>query len=249
MKLKQLKNIVTMAMVLFVSLQLLLPMSAMAAGPKKSDYKRILNEYCNTYLSSCFDGIVYVDRSVWIHDVSPFNQSSVLIEGIFSYRDYNNKRHRAVKFQAIIETKETEVQRITFKLLRPADMTHTQPYWDECARVFGAKEREAMLLQEMKRYAQLLDNFCTSNYSQCFSGRSYTKKSIRVNKIEDDGEGTVVVYGTHTYRGRTNTEYRDYKFEAKIITEGERLYIEFNKESAPDLLHGSPYWEKCKKAY
>lgn len=223
-------------------------------GVRKRDYNRILNEYCNAYFADCFGGQSYVDHSLSVLKVTPDGSNQTLIGGRFSYIDYEGRKHRAVSFQSVIETMGSEVQRITFRVERPADMTHTRSYWDGCSKLFGQREQEAAAWetrrQEVRYYTTLLNDFCERNYSNCFSGRHYQANSIVVKQVEtDDYTGNVTVQGTHTYVGRTGTTYREYKFVAKIRYTGSAIRIEFNKESAADLMHSSSYWETCTKNY
>lgn len=243
----RIKNFFSFALVLFAYMQITISTVSASGTPKKSTYKRILNEYCNYYLSSCFDGVEYIDRSIWIKDVSPIDMSNTLIEGIFAYRDYSNKKHRAIKFLATVTTAGAEVQRITFKMERPSDMTHTQAYWEECSQLFGKAEQQ---VQQKKYYTQLLNDFCAKYYSSCFSRRTFERNSIVISRIEnDDQRDLVIVYGTHNYTGRTGSGYRNYKFEARIQESEEYTRIEFKKESAPDLMHSNSYWEQCTKTF
>lgn len=225
-------------------------MQASATNPhKKRNYKKILNEYCNYYLSSCFGDVQYVDKSIWIVDISAFDATHVLVKGHFAYRDYSNKKHRAIKFQSIVESEETEVQRITFKMQRPSDITHTQPYWVECSKLFGKTEQQ---LQEKKFYTDLLNEFCAKLYSQCFPGRRFENNSIKINGIQKDEDGNyAIIQGTHNYIGRNGTVYRNYKFEAKVQGDeaGDSSTITFNKEAATDMLHSNTYWEQCTKTF
>lgn len=243
----RLKKIIVFALAMIVNAQSAVCVAANYSELKRKDCKKILNEFCLKYFSECFDEMEYVQNTVWITDVSNVDETQTLIEGTFSYRDYNtSKRYRAVKFKSVIETSGSEIQRINFRMELPADITHTKSYWKECSKTFGKTEQKKALL---KYYTNLLNQFCKNNYSKCFSGRTYERNSIVIKNIENDERGFIVVYGTHTYVGRTGSVYRDYKFEAKIEETENNIRIEFNKESAPDLTHSNSYWEKCTKSY
>ena len=219
---------------------------------KKSDWRRILNEYCTNYMPSCF-GIQYIDGTLAVHKATSTSNNNTLVIGFFSYTDKNGKRHNRKDYQAEIEVYNTEVQRIMFRLLRPADMTHTKAYWDECSQNFGEIQRRAdqdeYQKQENREYTRLLNNFCRRNYNSCFSGRTYQENSLQVKTITEDDYGIIYVTGIHTYVGRTGNVYKEARFEAKVQKEGNRTRIEFKKESAPDFTHSDYYWERCTKDY
>lgn len=250
-----LKTITVRIMMVTAFVTLIVGTLSAQGNVKKSDYRRILNDFCNAEFEGCFEGLMYLDKTLTVLDVVSNTKSNrALIKGRLGYVDYNGKKHYAVKYEAEVETYGTEVQKIQFGLECPADRTHTKPYFISCTRLMGQRQREAdkaeTQRQEILYYTQLLDEFCVANYNKCFSGRSYEENSIIVTHINtDNNTGVVTVEGTHTYVGRTGTSYRDYKFMAKIREGRNGTRIEFHKESAADLMHSSTYWEDCTKTF
>lgn len=91
----------------------------------------------------------------------------------------------------------------------------------------------------------LLEKFCKQFYSEIFGGRTFEPGSISISSVSVDDDDNIVVKGTHTYSGRLGTKYTGYEFRAVLTMYGNnKVRIEFNKQSAPDLTHWSVYWEK-----
>lgn len=220
-------------------------LSAPSATDARVNYRKILNDYCNNYLEADY-GNLYIDWSVRVARTTSVSNAETQVEGTYSYYDYNGKRHRE-KYLAILEVNGTEIQRISFKVRHKADMTHTQDYWvDGSSHLFGEKGRQADRVQQAKRYARLLEEFCQTYYRSCFSGRSYVQGSLKVAKFSETEEGVVTVLGTHDYNGRSG-RYSDAQFKAVIMDTDAGQRIKFSKESQPDLVHSSVYYEDCTK--
>lgn len=220
-------------------------LSAPSGVNARVNYRKILNDYCNNYLEADY-GCMYVAKSLWVSRTTSISDTETQVQGTFGYYDYDGKR-RNEKYLAILEVHGTEIQRISFKIRRKADMTHTQDYWvDGSSHLFGEKGRTADRQQQAKRYTRLLEEFCQTYYRSCFSGRSYVKGSLKVAKFSETEEGIVTVLGTHDYNGRSG-RYTGAQFKAVIMETETGQRIKFYKESQPDLVHSSVYYEDCTK--
>lgn len=219
--------------------------SHVLSAPSRATYRKILNEYCNNYLEADY-GKMYIDWSISVVRTTSVSNTETQIMGSFSYYDFNGKRHRE-KYLAILEVHGSEIQRITFKTHNKADMTHIEDYWvDGSSHLFGEKGRQADRQQQAKHYARLLDEFCQTYYRSCFSGRSYVQGSLKVDKFSETEEGIITVSGTHDYNGRSG-RYSDANFQAVIMGTEKGIRIKFSKESQPDLIKNSVYYEECTK--
>ena len=93
-------------------------------------------------------------------------------------------------------------------------------------------------------YTDLLESFCKRHYNDCFEGRRYVYSSIDIDDVEYLSNTHVKITGTHGYKGKFGKEYYGMKFKADILEKEKDFYvIEFQKESAPDLVHDTSYWE------
>jgi len=99
-----------------------------------------------------------------------------------------------------------------------------------------------------KDYAKMiLETFGQEKYSSCFTGRTYVNHSITVDRLERASLKEIKVSGTHSYKGRYGTIYKQMDYYAFITVKEDGISIEFHKLSQADFFHESDYWEECKR--
>lgn len=106
---------------------------------------------------------------------------------------------------------------------------------------------KALDKEDIEALQEILEEFCYSNYSDCFSGRKYVEYSLSIDHSETVEEGVYKVSGIHSYKGSYGIKYSGMSFTALIYTSKRKIV--FNKKAKADYFHDSDYWEDCTKGY
>lgn len=95
-------------------------------------------------------------------------------------------------------------------------------------------------------YSNLLDLFCQKHFDENFKGDHYINGSIVVVKINEKGDSTVEISGTHSYKVNLGTEVKGQMYKAKVSDRGNNTYrIKFEKGSSK-ILSDNSYWDSAE---
>ena len=108
-------------------------------------------------------------------------------------------------------------------------------------------------LHSKEFYEGLLEQFCQDYYDDLYHDfwgtRSYVHGSLKVDSVRQIGEREVMVYGTHTFEGRTGRERKDYNYRANVYESKKstnEYIVTFEKESKK-IITGRSFTESRTK--
>ena len=108
-------------------------------------------------------------------------------------------------------------------------------------------------LHSKEFYEGLLEQFCQDYYDDLYHDfwgtRSYVHGSLKVDSVRQIGEREVMVYGTHTFEGRTGRKRKDYNYRANVYESKKSTndyIVTFEKESKK-IFTGRSYTESRTK--
>lgn len=233
---------------------------AVSVRQEQSDrkyYRRLLIQFCENYYSQMFPNQTFMSSPFVVREVIEEGYGVVRVIGKHSFRAANGRRYNSRDFSALIISEQGRIIRIDFRKENPADLTHVKDYWVEGSIKLGLSSAEQTQRNEArlrKQFLTMIENYSVRNYSSCFSGRTYVRESIQITKLSRKEDGNIIVYGTHSYRGRMGSLYSNAEFEVTIrVIDDEDGYepsyqiVKFRKQSQPDLMNSSVYWEECNR--
>ena len=109
------------------------------------------------------------------------------------------------------------------------------------------EESNTLLMPKTKSfYSNILDLFCQKHFDENFKGDHYINGSIVVVKIEQKGDSTVEVSGTHSYKVNLGAEVKGQMYKALVSDRGNNVYrIKFEKGSSK-ILSDNSYWDSAE---
>ena len=118
---------------------------------------------------------------------------------------------------------------------------------DDDEDINAEEESNTLLMPKTKSfYSNILDLFCQEHFDENFKGDHYINGSIVVVKIEQKGDSTVEVSGTHSYKVNLGAEVKGQMYKALVSDRGNNVYrIKFEKGSSK-ILSDNSYWNSAE---
>lgn len=92
----------------------------------------------------------------------------------------------------------------------------------------------------------LVNKFCNTYFSDCFSGRSYVSNSITIDQASYISDNQIKAVGYHKYENFAGIVDKQ-PYEAIITVSRNSVKITFYKKSK--VLLGEDTWEDCTKSF
>jgi hypothetical protein len=96
---------------------------------EREGIKKILNEFCNEYYQSCFDGRRYVSGSLTVSRMEAIDSKTTRIYGRHTYLNYINLSSTTDYYADIYINPRTDYMKITFN----KESVGLSTYWESCS--------------------------------------------------------------------------------------------------------------------